>query len=125
MLAPLALLRIPTETVVLSTSVAAESGSADPSSLLVQYGVLGLVVAVLGPFAWQSYKWQVQRGDKLEARNEELTKLYTDKILPAVLASNEAVQASQNTLHTMAPLVRELIDALAVQTLPRNRPRGG
>ena len=115
---------LPADAAVLATALAAESGGVDPTSSLVQYGVLGLIAAVLGPFAYSSYKWQVGRGDRLEARIVELTDLYTDKILPAVITSTDAVQASQSTLHTMAPLVRELIDALAVQTMPRNRPRG-
>lgn len=68
--------------------------------LLGQYGPLGVLVAVAVVFFRVAYKQQVDRGDRLEAA-------LIDRALPAIDASNAALQEVTQLLRQIQTEQRE------------------
>ncbi len=85
---------------LIAAAETAEPGS--PTAALVQYGVLGIIVAALGPFAYLAYKREAARADRLEARLEELNRINVEKIIPAIVAATDAVRDAQHVARTRA-----------------------
>ena len=65
---------------------------------IIQYGVLGIVVALLIPFARMAYKRETDRADRLESEVLRLNQLLQDRVIPALLAATRAVEQSQELL---------------------------
>jgi hypothetical protein len=79
---------------------AASSGS----DVLLQYGVLGLVVAALAPIVWWFIRRETERAARLEAENQRLNSRLQDDTLPALILATQAMKASAEV---MAQLQRE------------------
>jgi hypothetical protein len=65
-------------------------GSTDPIGLFVQYGIAGLViVALLMGLLWAkpAVMLIIARAERAEAQRDELLKVYSEKVLPALTDS--------------------------------------
>lgn len=78
-------------TVVLAAIWAADAGPADLAAL-TQYGVLGVLAAILIVFARLAYKRETDRADRLEAELNRLNTSIQEKAIPALLAAATAIE---------------------------------
>lgn len=99
MLASLRASAIPPESLTL---IAAAGDSAQSPTSLVQYGVLGIIVAALGPFAYVAYKREAARADRLEVRLDEMHRANTEKIIPALLSATEVIRDTEQLVRDIA-----------------------
>lgn len=90
---------------------AAEPGGSNLTSL-IQYGVLGVIVALLIPFAYAAYKIQTdraeaaykretERADRLEQENQRLNDLIREQVIPTLVAGTAAIQHSAEMLREL------------------------
>lgn len=70
----------------------------DPASVLLQYGVLGLVVLVLGPIIYRAYKREQNAADAARAALQ--------------IANNRLIDAAERTAETVVPVLTQTRDAL-------------
>lgn len=61
------------------------------SSTLLQYGVLGLAVLVLGWLSWTAIQRERRRADDLDARLQALHESVRTEVVPAVTRATEAL----------------------------------
>lgn len=66
--------------------------SADPGSVLLQYGAIGAMLVVLGLFAKAQIKREQDRGDRLEQRLEERDKAIQEKYVPTLEANTATLK---------------------------------
>lgn len=81
-------------------------------------GLLAFAVAVLGPFALSTYRWQVRRGDRAEAKVDEMQIYLREKVVPALIDSASAQRASAESNRMAADAARD------VAALMRDLSRG-
>lgn len=70
-----------------------------PFENLVQYGVLGVLCAILLPFAYGAYKDQKNRADRLEEELREQNKLIQDKLVTELTRATEALATYRRSTH--------------------------
>lgn len=100
------------------TYLAAEGGGALDLTVFAQYGVLGLIAAMLIWFARGAHQRERDRADRMEAENRRLNELILDRVIPALTSATRAVEDSGNQL-TALQREREL------EQLARRHREGG
>lgn len=78
-------------------------------SVLVQYGAMGAVTAVLIVFARTAYKDLRDRADRLEARNTALSDSLREQVVPALTLAAEAVRESAALMNELRREREQLI----------------
>lgn len=79
--------------------VAAESGT--DLSVFAQYGVLGIIAAMLIWFAKSAHQRERERADRLEEENKRLNALILDRVIPALTSATRAAEESTQLLHAI------------------------
>jgi HAMP domain-containing protein len=72
-------------------AVAGDTAPPQGWDTLGQYGLAGIVIGALAFFAWRAWNRETARADRLETENRELHLAMQDKVIPAVLASVNAI----------------------------------
>lgn len=62
---------------------------------LVEYGVLGIIVAILFTFARHAYNREAKRADRLEEENNRLRRHNEEKIIPLLVRAMDALNRGQ------------------------------
>lgn len=97
-------------------AVAAGSSGID-LSVFAQYGVLGLITALLIWFAKGAHQRERDRADRLETENQRLHQLILDRVIPAMTSASRAAEDSSELMRAMQR-ERE-VAALAQQQIHR------
>lgn len=84
----------------LSRIFAAESGAID-FSIFAQYGVLGILAALLIMFAKGAHQRERDRADRMEAENKRLNELILDRVIPALTSATRAAEESTELLNAV------------------------
>lgn len=79
--------------------LAAESGA--DLSVFAQYGVLGVIAAMLIWFAKSAHQRERERADRLEEENKRLNMLILDRVIPALTSATRAAEESAQLLHAI------------------------
>ncbi len=95
--------------------VFAVDGSGVDLTVFAQYGVLGIVAAMLIWFARGAHQRERDRADRMEAENKRLHELILDRVIPALTSATQAAEESTELLRAMQ---RERELAVLVQQLP-------
>lgn len=69
--------------------------------LLSQYGILGLVTSGLIWFAKGAHQREKDRADRLEAKNEQLSALIIDRVIPALMSASNATEQTAELLRAI------------------------
>lgn len=59
-------------------------GAGEAVGALVEFGVLGALVVLLGVFAYRAYRREVERADRLEEENGRLRDSIEGRVVPLV-----------------------------------------
>lgn len=81
-------------------NLAAEAGTVD-LALFAQYGVLGIITALLIYFAKGAHQREKDRADRLEAEVGRLHTLMLDRVIPALTSATRAAEESAELLNAM------------------------
>lgn len=88
---------------------------ADPSGIditvFAQYGILGIIAAILIWFARGAHQRERDRADRMEQENKRLHELILDRVIPALTSATNAAEQSTELLRDVQR-EREL-DAIA------------
>jgi hypothetical protein len=98
---------------------AAEGVPDGVSSILLDRGVLGVCVLVLGAFAWWLIRREAARADKADEQLAELNKSIRDDLLPEVVRAAQQHAAVTALLTKIGELLPDVASAL------RGYDRGG
>lgn len=77
-----------------------DAGSLD-FTVFAQYGVLGIMTAILIWFAKGAHQRERDRADRLEDENKKLNALIIDRVIPALTSATRAAEESAELLHAM------------------------
>lgn len=99
---------------------AADAGGAVDLTVFFQYGVLGVIAAILIWFAKGAHQRERDRGDRLEAEVQRLHELMLERVIPAMTSASKAAEESAALLLSMQ---RDREIQLLQQQ--RQRPEGG
>lgn len=98
--------------------------SINPVSEFFQYGVSGLVLAaILMGLLWAKPAVDniIKRAERAEAQRDELLKVYEDKIIPKLIATDEV-------MNNLKPLIVDVLKVLEAvkeqQAAPKRRGNG-
>lgn len=80
--------------------LAADAGTVD-ITVFAQYGVLGVIAALLIWFAKGAHQRERDRADRMEEKYEKLNTILLDKMLPALSSATRAVEESTELLRDM------------------------
>jgi hypothetical protein len=79
--------------------------AADPSvdylGTFTQYGVLGVIAAMLIWFAKGAHQRERERADRMEEENRRLNTLILDRVIPALTSATRAAEESAELLSAM------------------------
>lgn len=100
----------------------ADTGAVD-LTIFAQYGVLGIIAAMLIWFAKGAHQRERDRADRMEAENKRLNELILDRVIPALTSASRAAEESAELLNALQR-ERELAH-LAEQQQPRRGTKGG
>jgi hypothetical protein len=92
-------------------------------TVFAQYGVLGIIAAILIWFARGAHQRERDRADRLEEENRRLNALILDRVIPALTSATNAVEESAELLNAIQR-EREY-NVLADQRRPPQAKRGG
>lgn len=82
--------------------LAAESGSGSVDlTVFAQYGVLGIIAALLIWFAKGAHQRERDRADRMEAENKRLNELILDRVIPALTSATRAAEESAELLNAL------------------------
>lgn len=82
--------------------VAAEDGSGSVDlTVFAQYGVLGIIAAMLIWFAKGAHQRERDRADRMEAENKRLNELILDRVIPALTSATRAIEESGELLNAI------------------------
>lgn len=105
---------------VFAQAAPSSGGGADPIGLFVQYGIAGLViVALLLGLLWAKPAVDAlkERATRAEALSDEMLRVYSDQILPALSASTAINQE-------MKPLLLDVVKVMErMEQLDAKKPR--
>jgi len=77
----------------------------DPESISIttfaQYGVLGVVAALLIWFAKGAHQRERDRADRMEEENKRLNALILDRVIPALISATRAAEESTELLNAV------------------------
>lgn len=100
---------------------AADAGAVD-LTIFAQYGVLGIIAAMLIWFAKGAHQRERDRADRLEGENKRLNELILDRVIPALTSATRAAEESAELLNA---LHRERELAHLAEQQPRRGTKGG
>lgn len=80
--------------------------AADPTgsldiTLFAQYGILGIVAAMLIWFAKGAHQRERDRADRIEEENKRLNMLILDRVIPALTSATRAAEESTELLNSI------------------------
>lgn len=107
---------------LLPVLAAADAGAVD-LTIFAQYGVLGIIAAMLIWFAKGAHQRERERADRMEAENKRLNELILDRVIPALTSASRAAEESAELLNALQR-EREL-SQLAEHRDPRRGTKGG
>lgn len=81
--------------------LAAAEGAGSEFSAIAQYGVLGAFAILLVLFARTAYKRETDRSDRLELENTRLNNSIQEKVIPALVQANTALEEAGQLIHDM------------------------
>ncbi len=73
-------------------------------TIFAQYGVLGVIAALLIFFARGAHQRERDRADRMEAENKRLNELILDRVIPTLMS---AARASEETTELLRAIQRE------------------
>lgn len=76
-------------------------GGALDLAVFAQYGVLGIIAAVLIFFARGAHQREQQRADRMEAENRRLNEVILDRVIPALTSATRAAEEAAELLSAM------------------------
>lgn len=79
---------------------AADQGSID-FTVFAQYGVLGIIAAMLIWFAKGAHQRERDRADRMEDENKRLNALILDRVIPALTSATRAAEESAELLNAL------------------------
>jgi hypothetical protein len=82
-------------------------------SVLMEYGILGLLVFVLGYFAWNSYRKLVDRNDALEAKVDALQTEVRELLVEERDRMGKIVEENTKAINELRHII---VNALLVQS---------
>lgn len=85
----------------LAPALAVADAGAPDLSVLAQYGVLGIVAAMLIWFAKGAHQRERDRADRLEAENRRLYQLFLDQIVPVLTSATRAAEETAELLRAV------------------------
>lgn len=85
---------------LLDLATDAGSGPVD-LTVFAQYGILGVVAAMLIWFAKGAHQRERDRADRLEAEVQRLHTLMLDRVIPALTSATNAAEESASLLQSM------------------------
>lgn len=77
--------------------ILADAGTAD-LTVFAQYGILGVIAAMLIWFAKGAHQRERDRADRLGEENQRLNTILLDRVIPALLAATRAAEESAELL---------------------------
>ena len=80
--------------------LADDAGSVD-ITVFAQYGVLGVIAALLIWFAKGAHQRERDRADRMEQKYENLNTLLLERMLPAITSATRAVEESTEIIRDM------------------------
>lgn len=95
----------------------------DPTTGLLQYGVLGIFAVILLVLSKTLIRREQERADRLDAEVNRLNSLIQDKTIPALISATSAIQASQLYLQSLQ-YQRDVLKESAAQMADRAREGG-
>lgn len=81
-------------------TIVAEAGTVDVT-IFAQYGVLGVIAALLIWFAKGAHQRERDRADRLEAEVGRLHTLMLDRVIPALTSATRAAEESAELLNAI------------------------
>lgn len=81
--------------------LAAEAGGGIDLAVFAQYGVLGIITALLIFFARGAYQRERDRADAANAEVQRLYQLMLDRVIPALTSATSAAEDSAELLRAM------------------------
>lgn len=82
--------------------LAAEVGGGSVDlTVFAQYGVLGIIAAMLIWFAKGAHQRERDRADRMEAENKRLNELILDRVIPALTSAARAIEESGELLNAI------------------------
>lgn len=100
-------------------------------TVFAQYGVLGIIAAMLIWFAKGAHQRERDRADRMEAENKRLHELILDRVIPALTSATKAAEDSTELLQAMqreremAALMMQQLPGQTAGRFPPRRPEGG
>lgn len=91
-------------------------------TVFAQYGVLGVIAAMLIWFAKGAHQRERDRADRMEAENKRLNELILDRVIPALTSATRAAEESAELLNAIQ---RERQLAQLAEQQPRRTSKGG
>ena len=85
----------------LTLLAAPDPGSTFDLAVFAQYGVLGIIAAMLIWFARGAHQRERDRADRLEQENHRLHELIVDRVIPALTSATRAAEESTELLAAM------------------------
>ncbi len=76
--------------------------------LFAQYGILGIITAMLIWFAKGAHQREKDRADRLEAEVGRLHELMLDRVIPALTSATKAAEESAELLRSSTELVHAM-----------------
>ena len=82
-------------------TAAADTAGAIDITVFAQYGILGIIAAILIWFARGAHQRERERADRLEAEVQRLHMLMLDRVIPALTSATNAAEESTALLAAM------------------------
>ncbi len=102
--------------------LAAEAGNESLDlTVFAQYGVLGIITALLIIFAKGAYQREKDRADRLETENQRLYQLMLDRVIPALTSAAQAAEESSELLSAIQR-EREMANLVNIRRSTRRPP---
>lgn len=93
---------------LVALGIAAGEATGDPVSLLLQYGVLGIFSAVMLIYTRSSITRERQKGDKAEAKVDELNEFIKNELLPKQIEAAVLHKQIAEVLEEAIQLITEM-----------------
>jgi gas vesicle protein len=81
--------------------LADDTGTSADVATFAQYGVLGIIAALLIFFAKGAHQRERDRADRLEEENRKLNALILDRVIPALISATRAAEESTELLNAV------------------------
>lgn len=81
---------------------AAAPTPADPTSVFLQYGVVGALCVILGLFAWSAYRRERDRADRLEGQLQQINDKIADRFADILKETRDALSDANDYLRDLA-----------------------